>query len=118
VDAAGAVAKGDGDKACSYLTPDAQRQAQLQLGAGALGDTDCPTLVKRTAVFLTPLDEKQIESLQPASVQVSGTSASATMSTQAGTAGSSSMSVQLNLQKVGQDWKISGFSNAVGLPGS
>ena len=36
-DAAKAVAAGDGDKACGYLTPDAERQAQLQFGAGVLG---------------------------------------------------------------------------------
>src|SRR3954470_3436600 len=46
-DAAKAVAKGDGDKACSYLTADAQRQAQLQVGIAELGNVDCPTLVKR-----------------------------------------------------------------------
>jgi hypothetical protein len=109
--AARAVAKGDGDKACGYLTADAQRQAQLQFGAGAFGQFDCPTLVKRGTAFLTPLDRKQIESLEPANVQVGGSSASATLAAQ-GT------SVQLNLQKVGEDWKISGFGSAVGVPGS
>lgn len=110
-DAAKALADGDGDKACSYLTPDAQRQAQLQIGAGALGQVDCPTLVKRGTAFLTPLDRKQIESLEPTNVQVNGTSASATMARPP-------TSVQLNLQKVGEDWKISGFANAVGVPGA
>ena len=109
-DAAQAVAESDGDKACSYLTPDAQRQAQLQMGAGALGQVDCPTLVKRGTAFLSPLDRKRIESLEPANVNVNGTSASATLAAE-GT------SVQLNLQKLGEDWKISGFANAVGLPG-
>jgi hypothetical protein len=107
--AARAVAAGHGDKACGYLTPDAQRQAQLQFGA--FGQFDCPTLVKRGTAFLTPLDRKQIESLEPANVQVNGSSASATLAAQ-GT------SVQLNLQKVGEDWKISGFGSAVGVPGS
>src|SRR5215218_8455005 len=85
-DAAKAVADGDGDRACGYLTPDAQRQAQLQMGAAALGDVDCATLVERGTAFLTPLDKKQIESLEPANVQVNGTSASATMASQAGAA--------------------------------
>lgn len=115
-DAAKAVAGGDGDKACSYLTPEAQRQVQLQIGRGALG-SDCPTLIKRVTLFLTPLDEKQIESMRASNVQVNGTSASATMATQAGAAPGEGMSVQLNLQKVGADWKISGFVNAVGVPG-
>jgi hypothetical protein len=110
-DVARAVADRDGDKACGYLTPDAQRQAQLQVGAAALGTTDCATLVKRGTAFMTPLDRKQIESLEPANVQVNGTSASATLAGQ-GT------SVQLNLQKTGDDWKVSGFANAVGLPGA
>src|SRR3954451_17442143 len=83
-DAAKAVADSDGDKACSYLTPDAQRQAQLQVGAGVLGEVDCPTLVKRATAFMTPLDRKQIESLEPSNIQVNGTSGSATMASQAG----------------------------------
>ena len=110
-DAAKAVADGDGEKACGYLTPDAQRQAQLQVGAGALGTSDCATLVKRGTAFLTPLDRKQIESLEPTGVQVNGTSASATLAGQ-GT------SMQLNLQKTDDGWKVSGFVNAVGLPGA
>ena len=109
-DAAQAVADRDGDKACGYLTPDAQRQAQLQVGAGALGNVDCPTLIERATAFLTPLDRKRIESLEPANVQVNGSSASAT-------AAAEGTSIQLNLQKTGDDWKISGFANAVGLPG-
>jgi hypothetical protein len=116
-DAAKAVADSDGDKACSYLTPDAQRQAQLQVGAGALGQVDCPTLVKRATAFMNPLDRKQIKSLQPSNIQLNGTSASATMATQAGAPPGQGISVQLTLQKVGEDWKISGFSNAAGLPG-
>jgi hypothetical protein len=117
-DAAKAVADGDGDKACGYLTPDAERQAQLQFGAGVLGQVDCPTLVKRGTAFLTPLDRRQIEALEPSNVQVSGTSASATMATQAGAPQGQGISVQLNLQKVGDDWKVSGFANASGLPGA
>ena len=105
-----AVADQDGDKACGYLTDDAQRQAQLQTGIAALGQVDCPTLVNRATAFLTPLDKKRIGDLQPANVQVNGNAASATMAAEG-------MSVQLNLQKVGSDWKISGFANAVGLPG-
>jgi hypothetical protein len=110
-DAAKAVADKDGAKACGYLTPDAQRQAVLSVGAAqAFGDVDCATLVNRATAFLTPLDKKQIESLEPSNVSVNGTSASATMAGQ-------QTSVQLNLQKVGDAWKISGFVNAQGLPG-
>ena len=116
--AASAVSKGDGDKACGYLTADAQRQAALQVGAEqAFGLIDCPTLVNRATAFLTPLDRKQIQSLEPANVQVSGTSASATLASGAVAAQGQPVSIQLNLVKVGQDWKISGFSNAQGLPG-
>jgi hypothetical protein len=116
-DAAKAVADGDGDKACSYLTPDAQRQVQLQIGAGALGEADCPTVVRRATIILTPLERKQIESLEPSNVQVNGAGASATMATQTGAAPGQGMSVQLNLQKAGEDWMISGFANAAGVPG-
>src|SRR3954454_13770078 len=110
-DAAHAVADSDGDKACGYLTPDAQRQAQLQVGAGALGEVDWPTLVKRATAFMTRLDRKQIESLELSNIQVNGTSASATMATQAGAAADQGISVQMNLQKAGEDWKISCFAN-------
>jgi hypothetical protein len=116
-DAAAAVADGDGDKACSYLTADAQRQAALQLGAGVLGSVDCPTLIKRGTAFLTPLERKQIDKLEPANIQVNGTRASATMATAAGVPGGQGTSIQLNLQKIGADWKVSGFANAQGLPG-
>jgi len=109
--AAKAVADQDGEKACGYLTADAQRQAILQTGAGVLGQVDCPTLVNRATAFLSPEDKKKIGELQPTNVQVNGSSASTTLAAQ-GT------SIQLNLQKVGSDWKISGFANAVGLPGS
>jgi len=115
--AANAVASGDGDKACSYMTPDAQRQAALQVGSGVLGQVDCPTLVKRATAFLSPLDKKQIEDLQPQNLQVNGTSASATLAAKPDPQAGSGMSVQLNLQKIGTDWKISGFANEQGLPG-
>jgi hypothetical protein len=108
--AAHAVADQDGDKACGYLTADAQRQAELQTGAGVLGQVDCPTLVNRATAFLSPLDKKRLGELRPANVQVNGNAASATLAAE-GT------SIQLNLQKLGGDWKISGFANAVGLPG-
>ena len=114
--AAKAVAHQDGDKACSYLTADAQRQAELQVGFGQLGSVDCPTLVKRATAFMSPLDRKQIEDLQPTNVVVNGNTASATLATQTGSA-QPGASVQLNLTKVGNDWKISGFANAQGLPG-
>ena len=116
-DAAKAAADGDGDKACGYLTPDAQRQAVLEVAGGQLGDTDCSQAVSRAQLILSPLEKKQLGSLEPSNVQVNGAVASATMGTSAGTAGGQTMSVQLNLQKVGQDWKISGFVNQQGLPG-
>ena len=117
-DAAGAVANRDGDKACGYLTPDAQRQAALQVENGVLGSVSCPALVEQATAFLTPLDKQQLEDLQPSNIRVSGTSASATMATSAGAAQGSGISVQLNLANIGGDWKITGFQNAVGLPGS
>ncbi len=117
-DAASAVANRDGSKACGYLTPDAQRQAELQVASGALGLLDCPTFIDRAIAFLTPLDKTQIESLEPSNIQVSGTSASATLASQAGAAPGQGISIQMNLQKVGSDWKISGFTNATGLPGA
>jgi hypothetical protein len=117
-DAAKAVADKDGEKACGYLTPDAQRQAVLSVGAAqAFGNIDCATLVNRATAFLTPLDKKQIESLEPANVQVNGAVASARMASTVGAAPGQGTSVDLNLQKVGEDWKISGFVNAQGLPG-
>src|SRR4051812_26865347 len=117
-DAAHAVANSDGDKACGYLTPDAQRQAQLQVGAGVLGQVDCPTLVKRATAFMAPLDRQQIKKLEPQNVQVNGTSASATLASNGLQQGTQPISVQLNLTKVGSDWKISGFQNLQGLPGT
>jgi hypothetical protein len=117
--AASAVSKGEGDKACGYLTADAQRQAALQVGVEqAFGSIDCPTLVSRATAFLTPLDRKRIQSLEPANVQVNGNSASATLASSAVAAQGQPVSVQLDLVKVDGDWKISGFANAQGLPGS
>jgi hypothetical protein len=115
-DAVKAGAKGEGDKACGFLTPDAQRQAVLQTGLGVLGDTDCATAVKRVQFVLTPLDKKRLESLEPANVAINGTAASATMATSKGLADGQAISVEVNLQKVGSDWKISGFSGQQGLP--
>src|SRR6478672_11093325 len=117
-DAASAVADGNGDKACGYLTPDAQRQAELQVGAGVLGQVDCPTFVKRATAFMAPLDRQQVKKLEPRNVQVNGDSASATMATNAGASPGQGISVQLNLVRSGDGWKISGFQNAVGLPGT
>ncbi|MFL5895477.1 MAG: hypothetical protein ACJ76Z_10225 [Thermoleophilaceae bacterium] len=116
-DAAKAAADGDGDKACSYLTPDAQSQAVLETASGTLGDTSCAQAVKRAQLVLTPLDKTRIKSLEPSNVRVNGTSASATMASGSGADQSQVISVQLNLQKVGSDWKISGFVNQQGLPG-
>jgi hypothetical protein len=117
-DAAKAAADKNGDKACGYLTPDAQRQAVLTVGAAqAFGNIDCATLVNRATAFLSPLDRKQIESLEPTNVLVNGAAASARMVSSAGVAPGQGTSVDLSLQKVGSDWKISGFANAQGLPG-
>ena len=117
-DAAKAAAKGDGDKACGYLTPDAQRQAVLETGAGVLGNTDCSQAVKRAQLVLSPLEKKQIASLQPSNIQVNGTTASAVVAGSTGQAPGQGISVQLNLQKIGTDWKISGFVSQQGLPGA
>jgi hypothetical protein len=116
-DAAKAGADGDGSKACGYMTPDAQRQLVLQAGAGVLGEADCATVVNRVQVVLTPLDKQRIKSLQPSNIQVNGTSGSATVSTTAGAPAGQPIVVQLNLQKVGSDWKISGFVSEQGVPG-
>ena len=116
-DAARAGADGDGSKACGYLTPDAQRQIVLQIGAGVLGQTDCATAVKRAQLVLTPLDKQRLGSLEPANIAVNGTSASATLSTNAGAPEGQPIVVQLNLQKVGSDWKISGLVSEQGVPG-
>jgi hypothetical protein len=117
-DAAKAAASGDGAKACGYLTADGQRQAVLETGSGTLGDTSCPQAVGRAQLVLTPIEKKQIEALEPTNVQINGTAASATMATSAGAAPGQGISVVLNLQKQGGDWKISGFVNQQGLPGS
>ena len=105
--AAKAFAESDGDKTCSYLTENAQRQAQLQFGGGPLGSVDCPALVGRAAFVLSPEERERLKAVQPTNVQVNGDSASASVAAQ-------SVSVQLNLQKSGDDWKISGFANAQG----
>jgi hypothetical protein len=55
--------------------------------------------------------------MEPSNIQLNGASASATMATTAGSAPGGGFSVQLNLQKVGGEWKVSGFVNAQGLPG-
>jgi hypothetical protein len=117
-DAAKAAADGDGDKACGYLTPTAQRQAVLESGAGVLGETTCSQVVKRAQFVLNPLDKKRIKSMTPANLQVNGTAASATLATGAGAAPGQGISVQVTLEKIGADWKISSFVNQQGLPGS
>lgn len=117
--AAGAVADGDGDKACSYLTAQAATQAAQEVGGGLLANVDCPTMVKRATAFMAPLDRQQIKDMQPTNIVVNGAAANATMSIQTGTpSGQSGPSVQVNLTKIGSDWKIAGFSNVSGLPGS
>lgn len=115
--AAQATAKGDGDKACADLTPDAQRQALFQLGsAGGPGTKSCAQLVNRSLIFLTALDKQRIKNLQAADVQVNGASASATLRGEGSQPGQA-IAVPLSLTKVGSDWKISGFGEPVGLPG-
>lgn len=101
-DAVKAVADGDGDKACSYLTPDAQRQAQLQLNLATFTQHDCPKAVAQVASTLTPDERDRLRGLEPANVQVNGTSASATMLASGG-------ALRVHLQKDGSGWKISGF---------
>ena len=116
--AAGAVADGDGDKACSYLTPQAQAQAAQLAGGGLLGNVDCPTMVKRAIAFMAPLDRQQIKDLQPTNLVVNGTAASATLASNAGAPAGGGISVQISLTKIGSDWKIAGFSNVQGAPGA
>src|SRR5437764_10022240 len=116
-DAAKAAADGDGDKACGYLTPDAQRQVVLQTGTGVLGQSDCATSVKRAQFVLTPLDKQRIKSLTPTGIQVNGTTATATVASDVGAPAGQGMSLQLQLQKAGSDWKISSFVSEQGLPG-
>src|SRR3954447_2712737 len=117
-EAAKAVANKDGDKACSYLTPEAAQSAAQQVGLGDLGgNVDCPTLVKRATAFMSPLDRQQIKNLEPANVTVNGNTANATLATRTGSS-QQPASVQMSLTKVGNDWKISGFSNEQGLPGA
>lgn len=115
--AAGAVADGDGQKACSQLTAQAQAQAAQQVAGGVLGSVDCVTMVKRATAFMAPLDRQQIKDLQPSNVVVNGNAASATLSTSTGSSQTGGISVQVSLAKAASDWKISGFSNEQGLPG-
>jgi hypothetical protein len=102
--AANAVADRDGDKACGYLTPEAQQQV-LQLAGGAFDARDCPGVVKLVAGTLAPLDRKQIEDAEPQNIVVNGTTATAEVVTPSPT--DQGQSVQLTLQKIGDDWKVS-----------
>lgn len=113
--AASAAADGQGDKACGYLTADAQRQAVLQTGAGVLGGTSCSTAVGRAQLILTPLERRRIKGLQPANVMVNGTQANATLAGPGASPGQN-IALQVTLRKLGGAWKISGFSSQQGLP--
>ena len=101
--AAKAVADRDGDKACGYLTPEAQQQV-VQL-AGGFGGGDCPGVVKLVTATLAPLDRTQIKDAEPQNIAVTGTSATARVVVPSST--NQGQSVQLSLQKAGSDWKIS-----------
>lgn len=102
--AAGAVADRDGDKACGYLTPEAQQQV-LQLAGGAFDAQDCPSVVKLVAGTLAPLDRRQIEDAEPQNIVVTGTTATAEVVVPS--ADNQGPTVQLTLQKIGSDWKVS-----------
>jgi hypothetical protein len=102
-DAAGAVADRDGDKACGYLTAEAQQQV-VQLAGGAFGGTDCAGVVKLVSATFAPLDRKQIEDAEPQNITVTGTTASAVVVVP--NPSNQGPSVQVTLQKVGSDWKI------------
>ena len=114
--AADAVADREGDRACGYLTEDAQRQAVLQFGGPNQLNTDCGTFVNRTTLFLTPLDRERIGDLEATEIAVDGTKASAALRSQTGT--QQPMSARFNLEKVEDDWKISGFLDVQGVSGS
>jgi hypothetical protein len=117
-DSANATAKGDGDKACSYLTADAQRQVVFQLAsAGGPGTTTCSQLVGRAQFFLSPLDKDRIKDVEATDIQVSGTSASATLRGKVSPDAGQPIVVRVNLAKDAGGWKISGFGQAAGLPG-
>jgi hypothetical protein len=102
--AAGAVADRDGDKACSYLTPQAQQQV-VALAGGAFGGSDCAGVVKLVTATLAPVDRKQIEDAQPQNVAVTGTTATAAIVVPS--PDNQGQSIRLTLQKIGDDWKIS-----------
>ena len=108
--AANAVADRDGDKACGYLTPEAQQQV-LQLAGGAFDAQDCPSVVKLVTGTLAPLDRKQIEDAEPSHIAVTGLTATAQVtvpsSTNQADVSVQLMVFQLTLQKIGEDWKIS-----------
>ena len=106
-DAAKAVADRDGDKACGYLTPEAQQQV-VQLAGGAFGGSDCAGVVKLVTATLAPLDRKQIEDAEPQNLTISGTTATADVVVPSPT--NQGPSLQLTLQKIGEDWKIAGVS--------
>jgi hypothetical protein len=102
--AANAVSDRDGDKACGYLTPEAQQQV-VQLAGGGFGGTDCAEVVKVVSATFAPIDRKQIEDAEPQNVTVTGTTATAEVVVPS--ANNHGPSVQLTLQKAGSDWKIS-----------
>jgi hypothetical protein len=102
-DAAQAVADRDGGKACGYLTPAAQQEV-VRLGT-AFGGADCPRVVEAVTATLAPLDRSQIKDAQPQNIAVTGTSATAAIVVPS--SADQGRVVQLTLQKVGADWKIS-----------
>jgi hypothetical protein len=101
-----AVAAGDGDKACGYLTPEAQQQV-IQL-AGGFGPSDCASAVKLAAATLAPLDRKQVEDAEPQNIQVIGATATAEVVVPSST--NQGQAVQLTLQKTTDGWRISGLT--------
>jgi hypothetical protein len=100
--AASAVADRDGDKACGYLTPEAQQQV-IQLGGG-FDAGDCAAVVKLATAALAPLDRKQIEDAEPQNIQVTGTTATAEVVEASPT--NQGQTLQLTLTKTPDGWKI------------
>lgn len=105
-DAANAVADGDGDKACGYLTPEAQQQV-VQLTGAAFGGTDCAGVVKFATATLAPLDRKQIEDAEPQNIAVTGTTATAQVALPSST--NQGQSLALTLVKTSDGWRIAGL---------
>jgi len=107
-DAAGALADGDGAKACGYLTPQGQQQV-VTLAGPAFGGRDCASIVKLATATLAPLDRSQIDDAQPQNIAVSGAQATADVVTPSPT--DNAAPVHVTLQKTPDGWRIAALAN-------